>query len=564
MCKGWLRVTLFSMIFLPWCNRVVKLIYSMLLLLLFFFAVPPPPPQAVLYFSRPVSVFQNKTNHFRSEVGAAEVQQCPSVHGSPLLCFCLCQKIHFEMKKQTNKRGHFCLKRYQRYPFSSWDVWAGARAAVMLSSPVVHADLPWSGGAAALTAGRESCLPPGSFGKISFHGADAPFFIDLFLYLWGITLLLKKCTGQRWSSVVAQSNTSAFKGFYSQNSQQLGIIAKYYLKQDAVFVLVCMVMICILKQVVAPMWPRATPGPPSLWMDPRFRGLCGGRWGSAPCSCCWLLPCGATGSLLKAGQGTPFDECILLFSLSFCLNWFLLPAPFPYLHFRIPWICLDPHLLTYPVYTPSFTPLPIPLPTPSSSNLPNVGFFICPLLLSSHRCQSGSVTLFGFIVSNNPLLGRKSKLKSPPSLRHSQESPSPQPAPRNASLTCRRAWGPASGVTRRDSSVLPATCCSIYGAELIAQKLRNLFCACCPAARDRVVLLKLNGHANVRVHPGGWRRARRGLIAGSRLGEVWWPSHCGWPARSAYCSALVGGSGLSALLEDEGSRSLSAVTSCSR
>lgn len=94
-----------------------------------------------------------------------------------------------------------------------------------------------------------------------------------------------------------------------------------------------------------------------------------------------------------------------------------------------------------------------------------------PLCLSSHYYQSLSVALFGFICPDNPLLGRKSRLKSFPPAQPGV--PFPQPAPRNASLTFCRAWTPVSGVTKGTTA---GTCWLLLYlcAELIAQELHSL------------------------------------------------------------------------------------------
>lgn len=115
--------------------------------------------------------------------------------------------------------------------------------------------------------------------------------------------------------------------------------------------------------------------------------------------------------------------------------------------------------------------------TPSFSSLPHAGFFARPRCLFSHRCQSCSVTLFGFMAPNNPLLGRKSKLSSCPPPQRSHES-LPTVCSQKTSLTCGRAWRPVSGVTRRDSSMYLLTAalfmCWINCSEAVLPVLRLL------------------------------------------------------------------------------------------
>jgi len=111
-------------------------------------------------------------------VGAAEVQQCPSVHGSPLLWFCLCQQIHFEMKKQRNM--------VTAASSVTSVIGAGARAAVMFSSPSFRAASPWPVNAAGLTqAGSRLCLRAFLAPWVKF-----PYMV-LMLDLWGFFVPLR-------------------------------------------------------------------------------------------------------------------------------------------------------------------------------------------------------------------------------------------------------------------------------------------------------------------------------------------------------------------------------------
>lgn len=143
-----------------------------------------------------MSGFWNKMNHFRSEamVGATEwgspVSLCswqPSTLFLPVSRFILKWR-----KYQTNVVTS--ASSITSVTHSAAGIWAGARAVVMSSSPSFSANFPWAVNAAGLTAGRDSCLPPGflsSLGKISLHGADAWFFFFFFLYFQRIILLFK-------------------------------------------------------------------------------------------------------------------------------------------------------------------------------------------------------------------------------------------------------------------------------------------------------------------------------------------------------------------------------------
>lgn len=174
--------------------------------------------------------------------------------------------------------------------------------------------------------------------------------------------------------------------------------------------------------MAAVVWSGAVPGLP--WLQ---RGGCG--------EALLLLTASLRNDGLPAKDRAGGTDSLLNWFycfLSLLLFIFFLLTPFLWIHFRVPQTHLDLHLLPY-----SHLPVPFPVfpthhPLPILSFLPTAARALLPPFLA----PLASITL----------------CREESSSENHLPAFFPQPAPRNASLTCCRAWRSAPVVARRTNS----------------------------------------------------------------------------------------------------------------